>query len=72
MIYGSASLMGIPWEILIKQFRKQLGSTPFDHLIEYRDQIIYKGDTYVIDTVPQVHYRLGVVQYRNATMTKVT
>ena len=41
-------------------------------LIEYLDHITYKGDTYVIDTVPQVHYLRGVVQYRNATMMKVT
>ncbi|MCW8884834.1 MAG: hypothetical protein OQK12_06200 [Motiliproteus sp.] len=35
MIYGSASLMRIPWETLIKQFRRQLGDRDESHLEDY-------------------------------------
>ena len=53
--------------LTVSQFRIITGD-----VIAYLDHIIYKGDTYVIDTEPQLHYLLGAVQYRNATMTKVT
>ncbi|MEV9639451.1 hypothetical protein ABZ756_01985 [Mammaliicoccus sciuri] len=35
MIYGSADFMGVPWEIIIKSFRKKIGITKFDTLKEY-------------------------------------
>jgi len=35
MIYGTASLLGVPWEIIIKLYRKQLDNTKFDNLFEY-------------------------------------
>lgn len=36
-IYNSAQFMGIPWEIIIKEYRKQLGNKSFPTLIEYKD-----------------------------------
>ena len=35
MIYGSASLMGIPWETIIKVYRNNLGQKTFETLSEY-------------------------------------
>lgn len=35
MVYGSAHLMDAPWELLIKSYRRQLGSTRLSHLEDY-------------------------------------
>ena len=32
MVYGNASLMGIPWETIIKVYRRNLGDRKFDSL----------------------------------------
>ena len=40
MIYGSADFMGIPWESIIKIYRKQLGHKPFEHLSDYAEDFI--------------------------------
>ena len=34
-IYNNTSLMDIPWEIIIKEYRKQLGESKKPHLIDY-------------------------------------
>lgn len=36
-IYGNAELVGTPWEIIIKEFRKELGDKSFNTLQEYAD-----------------------------------
>jgi hypothetical protein len=35
MIFGNAALMGIPWEVIIKSYRNQLGDKSCDTLEEY-------------------------------------
>jgi len=40
MVYNSASLLGVPWETILKMFRKQLGATTFASLEEYGDALI--------------------------------
>ncbi len=35
MIYGSATLDGVPWEIIIKNFRDRMGSTKYGALRDY-------------------------------------
>ena len=40
MIYGSASLMGLPWETIIKVFRKELSSKSYKSLKTYADTFI--------------------------------
>lgn len=40
MIYSSASFMGIPWEVLIKEYRRKLGRKSFETLDEYRRDFI--------------------------------
>lgn len=38
MVYGSADLCGIPWEMIIKQFRKELGNSSYDTIEGYADK----------------------------------
>lgn len=40
MIYGNSAFQGIPWETLIKEFRKKLSTTKYDSLQDYSDQFI--------------------------------
>ncbi|MBW2616431.1 MAG: hypothetical protein JRD02_09695 [Deltaproteobacteria bacterium] len=40
MLYGNATLMGIPWETIIKIFRKKLGKSKFETLEEYANNFI--------------------------------
>jgi len=40
MIYGSAEHMGIPWETIIKMYRKQLNETIYQSTKEYADDFI--------------------------------
>lgn len=35
MVYQNAELMSVPWETIIKRYRKELGDTTFDTLEEY-------------------------------------
>lgn len=37
MIYGAAHFMGVPWETIIKEYRRDLGEQKFDQLSEYGD-----------------------------------
>lgn len=40
MIFGNASLVDIPWEVIIKSYRKDLNSKHFDSLNEYAKDFI--------------------------------
>lgn len=40
MVYGNASLMGVPWETIIKIYRKSLGEQKFDTLRDYANNFI--------------------------------
>lgn len=40
MFYGNAGLVQIPWETIIKSYRKKLGSTTFDTVEEYAMHLI--------------------------------
>ena len=35
MTYSSAAFMGVPWDIIIKEYRKELGKDSFDKLKDY-------------------------------------
>jgi hypothetical protein len=58
MIYGNASFMGIPWETLIKMFRKNIGNTEFDTLHEYATYFInfLMSDAILIPEEEQKNY----------------
>jgi len=40
MVYGSANFMGIPWDIIIKSYRKKLGIKKFNKLNQYAKNLI--------------------------------
>jgi hypothetical protein len=40
MVYGSGELMDVPWELIIKSYRKELGDTSFKKLEEYGGNFI--------------------------------
>ena len=40
MVYGSSSLVGVPWETIIKVFRKELGSKSYDTLRGYSESFM--------------------------------
>ena len=40
MVYGSASIMGIPWETVIKIYRSQLEKEEFDYVTDYAEHLI--------------------------------
>lgn len=41
MIFGNAELLGVPWQVMIKEFRKkELGDTHYPTLQEYGDRLI--------------------------------
>jgi hypothetical protein len=40
MVYGSAEFMRIPWETVIKLYRDQLTTTPFETLGEYKEDFL--------------------------------
>jgi hypothetical protein len=63
MIYGSALFMGIPWETIIKSYRKKLSNTPYNTLREYAGSFIefMKNSTSLFPTEEQEQYILGCV-----------
>ena len=40
MVYNNSSLLGIPWETILKMFRERLGETEFETLEEYGRELI--------------------------------
>jgi hypothetical protein len=40
MIYGNSALIGVPWEIIIKEFRKKIKRQSFPHLLDYASEFI--------------------------------
>ena len=37
MVYGNANFVGIPWEIIVKEFRSELSDTRFDRVVQYAE-----------------------------------
>lgn len=40
MVYNNSSLLGIPWETILKMFRHELGTREYDRLEEYGEALI--------------------------------
>lgn len=78
MIFGNAEMMGVPWEVLIKDFRRKIGDQPLinfsdyvdsftDYLINFelfkRDQVI---DNYLANQIQQYFQNfLKIAQYNS-------
>ena len=56
MIYGASSLMSIPWETIIKQYRKNLGNKKFKRLSDYCDSFFRYLDDFNFEKVLQERY----------------
>jgi hypothetical protein len=66
MINGASSIMGIPWETIIKGYRDQLGERSFDKLEDYaEDFFTYTGGylTHLDDDAveEQVYWQIGAL-----------
>ncbi|MHA1838979.1 MAG: hypothetical protein ACTSYO_03330 [Candidatus Ranarchaeia archaeon] len=63
MIYGSATLLSTPWELLIKLFRKELGNTSLNTIKDYGDKFIQylNEQCNIIPEEIQKHYFAGRV-----------
>lgn len=40
MVFNNSSLLGVPWETILKLFRSKLGNARLNHLSEYADRLI--------------------------------
>ena len=66
MIYNNASLLGIPWETIIKMFRQSLGERCFKTLEEYGQEMISylenNDDLFPVETQKEYYLQsLGAV-----------
>lgn len=61
MVYGNASLMGIPWETIIKIYRGKSGKKKFDTLKEYANKFItyLNSDSSLFPETEQKKYLYG-------------
>ena len=60
MVYNNASLLGVPWETIIKLFRKSLGGSGFQTLEEYGHKLIeflMNGKKLFPEEVQQEYFR---------------
>jgi hypothetical protein len=69
MVYGSANLMDVPWETIIKIYReKELGKKAFKTLQEYASDFIAfldNGNPLFPDSVQQDYLRTSIYSYFN-------
>lgn len=57
MVYGAASFMEVPWEVIIKSYREKLGSKTFPYLKDYVDdffQFLYEDGRFITKEVEEI------------------
>jgi hypothetical protein len=58
MVYGNATLMGFPWETIIKVYRQRLSNQKFDHLNSYCEHFLRFVETSIIsEDLQKLHVR---------------
>jgi hypothetical protein len=64
MVYNNSSLMHVPWETLIKDFRSRLGSKSFPHLPDYGDAFFryLEGRMDLFPREVQVRYYFDLIE----------
>jgi hypothetical protein len=64
MVYNNSSLLGVPWETILKMFRAQLGHKCFDTLEEYGTELIHylNGNTALFPEAVQQQYYCHLVE----------
>lgn len=68
MVYGNAELMGVPWETIIKTYRRELGNRSYGKVREYADDLIrfLEHDKYLFSEVHQrLHFRDTIISFFN-------
>jgi len=68
MFYGNAHLMGVPWEVIIKQYRKELGEKSFSKLKYYAEDFVNFLNTNKIlfpDSIQTQYFKNSVEIYMN-------
>ncbi len=72
MIYGSASYMRMPWETVIKVYRKKLGEDKKDRVEDYANDFL-EHVTSIIQDEPELNYteRSHIVGFFNALKDEV-
>ncbi len=66
MVYGNASFMGIPWETIIKTYRKNLGEKYFNTTKEYADDFISfldNGNQLFPETQQKKYFQASIFGY---------
>ncbi len=56
MIYGNASMLGIPWETIVKMYRKKLGQKQFNYCIDYCNDFFSFLDKFDVSEELQEQY----------------
>ncbi|MFN6817265.1 hypothetical protein, partial [Proteus mirabilis] len=62
MVYGAGDLCGVPWEIIIKAYRKELGDKSFDNIIEYSSdffEFLCRSPHIISDEMRKEHLELS-------------
>lgn len=65
MVNGNAAFMGVPWETIIKIYRKELKDTKFNHLHEYAEHFLsfIKNNNLLFPEAEQIkHIRNNVIE----------
>jgi hypothetical protein len=63
MVYGSAQILSVPWETIIKTYRKRLGRRSFAHLEDYAADFLrfLNGNRLLFPASDQQNYFKGLV-----------
>jgi hypothetical protein len=59
MVFGNAQLLGAPWELLVKTYRKQLGKHRFPRLQDYADDFVKfleRAETFFPEETQHEHF----------------
>ncbi|MFP4216730.1 MAG: hypothetical protein ACLFVH_12430, partial [Phycisphaerae bacterium] len=60
MVYGNASMLGIPWETIVKMYRERLGDHHFKTLAEHSEDFFDFLDDFDVDQEVQRAYVASV------------
>ena len=75
MIYGNATLMGVPWELLIKMYRQQLGTRSFDTLEQYAEaflRYLAEADVFFPRSVQDAYVQRNVEAFFSSVVEDIT
>ena len=64
MVYGSANIMGVPWETVIKIYRSQLEQEAFDNISDYAEHFIsFLTDEEFLSSEPEEEHYVKTAVY---------